>query len=85
MSLCSRDPFGHSRNSPLLSHFVCAAASLAFLKRSAGYAFIEFDHERDLKNAYKQGDGKKIDGSLEEFIKPPVLPGWEKTDSEQPI
>eukprot|EP00913_Durusdinium_trenchii_P029413 g27572.t1 len=28
----------------------------------AGYAFIEFDHERDLKNAYKQGDGKKIDG-----------------------
>lgn len=27
-----------------------------------GYAFIEFDHERDLKNAYKQGDGKKIDG-----------------------
>ena len=28
----------------------------------AGYAFIEFEHERDLKNAYKQGDGKKIDG-----------------------
>jgi len=27
-----------------------------------GYAFIEFEHERDLKNAYKQGDGKKIDG-----------------------
>merc|ERR1711972_233616 len=27
-----------------------------------GYAFIEYDHERDLKNAYKQGDGKKIDG-----------------------
>jgi U1 small nuclear ribonucleoprotein len=27
-----------------------------------GYAFIEFDHERDLKNSYKQGDGKKIDG-----------------------
>merc|ERR1711879_479971 len=26
-----------------------------------GYAFIEFEHERDLKNAYKQGDGKKID------------------------
>lgn len=29
-----------------------------------GYAFIEFEHERDLKNAYKQGDGKKIDGIL---------------------
>jgi len=27
-----------------------------------GYSFVEFDHERDLKNAYKQGDGKKIDG-----------------------
>lgn len=26
-----------------------------------GYAFIEYEHERDLKNAYKQGDGKKID------------------------
>merc|ERR1712048_976728 len=27
-----------------------------------GYSFIEYEHERDLKNAYKQGDGKKIDG-----------------------
>lgn len=27
-----------------------------------GYSFVEFEHERDLKNAYKQGDGKKIDG-----------------------
>merc|ERR1711862_151942 len=27
-----------------------------------GYAFVEFEHERDLKNSYKQGDGKKIDG-----------------------
>merc|ERR1712232_1198491 len=27
-----------------------------------GYAFIEYEHERDLKNSYKQGDGKKIDG-----------------------
>merc|ERR1719160_1294502 len=27
-----------------------------------GYAFLEYEHERDLKNAYKQGDGKKIDG-----------------------
>merc|ERR1711918_204223 len=27
-----------------------------------GYAVVEFEHERDLKNAYKQGDGKKIDG-----------------------
>ena len=34
----------------------------------AGYAFIQFDHERDLKNAYKQGDGKKIDGSLVQVL-----------------
>merc|ERR1712176_476311 len=27
-----------------------------------GYSFVEYEHERDLKNAYKQGDGKKIDG-----------------------
>eukprot|EP01071_Lankesteria_metandrocarpae_P002778 Lankesteria_metandrocarpae@DN2547_c0_g1_i1.p1 len=26
-----------------------------------GYAFIEFEHERDMKTAYKHGDGKKID------------------------
>ena len=27
-----------------------------------GYGFIEFEHERDMKTAYKQGDGKKVDG-----------------------
>lgn len=27
-----------------------------------GYAFLEFEHERDMKTAYKQADGKKIDG-----------------------
>ena len=27
-----------------------------------GYAFIEFDHQRDMKEAYKHADGKKIDG-----------------------
>merc|ERR1712110_90864 len=31
-------------------------------RKPRGYAFIEYEHERDLKNAYKQGDGKKIDG-----------------------
>jgi hypothetical protein len=30
--------------------------------KSRGYGFIEFEHERDMKTAYKQGDGKKIDG-----------------------
>jgi len=27
-----------------------------------GYAFIEYEHERDMRTAYKQGDGMKIDG-----------------------
>jgi len=27
-----------------------------------GYAFIEFEKEEDLMNAYKKSDGKKIDG-----------------------
>mmetsp|Transcript_37342 Transcript_37342/g.91483 ORF Transcript_37342/g.91483 Transcript_37342/m.91483 type:complete len:426 (+) Transcript_37342:113-1390(+) len=30
--------------------------------KSRGYGFIEFADERDLKNAYKQADGRKIDG-----------------------
>ncbi|KAK7938452.1 hypothetical protein WMY93_001778 [Mugilogobius chulae] len=27
-----------------------------------GYAFIEYEHERDMHSAYKHADGKKIDG-----------------------
>jgi len=27
-----------------------------------GYAFIEYEREKDMRNAYKQADGKKIDG-----------------------
>ena len=30
--------------------------------KTRGYAFVEFEHERDMKTAYKQADGKKIDG-----------------------
>ena len=30
--------------------------------KSRGYAFIEFDHKTDMKNAYKQADGRKIEG-----------------------
>lgn len=30
--------------------------------KSRGYAFIEYERESDLKAAYKQADGKKIDG-----------------------
>lgn len=27
-----------------------------------GYAFLEFERESDMRSAYKQGDGKKVDG-----------------------
>lgn len=27
-----------------------------------GYGFVEFEHERDMKTAYKHADGRKIDG-----------------------
>mmetsp|Transcript_91061 Transcript_91061/g.253519 ORF Transcript_91061/g.253519 Transcript_91061/m.253519 type:complete len:270 (+) Transcript_91061:70-879(+) len=43
-----------------------------------GYAFIEYEHERDLKNAYKQGDGKKIDGRrvMVDVERGRTVPGW---------
>jgi U1 small nuclear ribonucleoprotein len=30
--------------------------------KSRGYAFIEFEHERDMRQAYKYAEGQKIDG-----------------------
>jgi U1 small nuclear ribonucleoprotein len=27
-----------------------------------GYAFIEYEHKKDMKEAYKQSDGRKIEG-----------------------
>jgi len=30
--------------------------------RPRGYAFVEFEREDDMTKAYKQADGKKIDG-----------------------
>ena len=30
--------------------------------KSRGYAFIEFEHKNDMKLAYKNADGKKIEG-----------------------
>lgn len=31
-------------------------------RRPRGYAFVEYEHERDMHSAYKHADGKKIDG-----------------------
>jgi U1 small nuclear ribonucleoprotein 70kDa len=49
-----------------------------FNGRSRGYAFIEYDHEADLKQAYKQGDGKKIDGRrvLVDVERSRTVAGW---------
>merc|ERR1711972_145226 len=31
-------------------------------KKPRGYAFVEYEHEKDMHSAYKHADGKKIDG-----------------------
>jgi len=31
-------------------------------RRPRGFAFVEYEHERDMHSAYKHADGKKIDG-----------------------
>ena len=31
-------------------------------QKPRGYGFVEFEHERDMKTAYKHADGRKIDG-----------------------
>lgn len=30
--------------------------------KSRGYAFIEYEHKNDMKEAYKNADGRKIEG-----------------------
>lgn len=43
-----------------------------------GYAFIEFAHTRDMKTAYKQADGRKIDGRrvLVDVERGRTVPNW---------
>ncbi|KAJ8322785.1 hypothetical protein O5D80_008317 [Batrachochytrium dendrobatidis] len=43
-----------------------------------GYAFIEFEHERDMKIAYKDAEGLKIDGRriLVDVERGRTVPGW---------
>ncbi|CAA0839571.1 U1 small nuclear ribonucleoprotein 70 kDa [Striga hermonthica] len=43
-----------------------------------GYAFIEYVHTRDMKAAYKQADGKKIDGKrvLVDVERGRTVPNW---------
>lgn len=43
-----------------------------------GYAFIEFEHEKDMHSAYKHADGKKIDGRrvLVDVERGRTVKGW---------
>merc|ERR1712071_434504 len=43
-----------------------------------GYAFIEYEHERDMHSAYKHTDGKKIDGRrvLVDVERARTVKGW---------
>ncbi|KAI5700568.1 hypothetical protein M8J75_000670 [Diaphorina citri] len=43
-----------------------------------GYAFIEYEHERDMHSAYKHADGKKIDGRrvLVDVERSRTVKGW---------
>lgn len=43
-----------------------------------GYAFIEYEHERDMHSAYKHADGKKIDGKrvLVDVERARTVKGW---------
>ena len=43
----------------LIAVVLCLLWSLG---KSRGYAFIEYEHKKDMKEAYKQADGRKIEG-----------------------
>ncbi|KAL7035312.1 hypothetical protein ACKWTF_008320 [Chironomus riparius] len=46
--------------------------------RARGYAFIEYEHERDMHSAYKHADGKKIDSRrvLVDVERARTVKGW---------
>ena len=43
-----------------------------------GYAFVEFEHERHMKDAFRRGDGRKIDGRrvLIDVVRAGTVNGW---------
>merc|ERR1712098_288623 len=47
-------------------------------KKPRGYAFIEYEHEKDMHSAYKHADGKKIDGRrvLVDVERGRTVKGW---------
>jgi len=49
-----------------------------YTKKPRGYAYIEYEHERDMHSAYKHADGKKIDGRrvLVDVERGRTVKGW---------
>jgi U1 small nuclear ribonucleoprotein len=47
-------------------------------RKPRGYAFIEYQHTRDMKTAYKQADGRKIDNRrvLVDVERGRTVPNW---------
>lgn len=47
-------------------------------EKPRGYAFIEYEHERDMHSAYKHADGKKLDGRrvLVDVERARTVKGW---------
>lgn len=43
-----------------------------------GYAFVQFEVEADMKDAYRRGDGRKIDGRrvVVDVERGRTVPGW---------
>nr|CAD7409954.1 unnamed protein product [Timema poppensis] len=71
------------------SHYGCAKPTFSIQSKIVvthntvngkprGYAFIEYEHERDMHSAYKHADGKKIDGRrvLVDVERARTVKGW---------
>ena len=43
-----------------------------------GYAFVEYEHKNDMKSAYKQADGRKLEGRrvTVDVERGRTVPGW---------
>ncbi|KAG9342834.1 hypothetical protein JZ751_015041 [Albula glossodonta] len=65
--------------------FICVSSPTIYLvynkktSKPRGYAFIEYEHERDMHSAYKHADGKKIDGRrvLVDVERGRTVKGWQ--------
>lgn len=48
-----------------ISHGICTCIendNAVYAGKSRGYAFVEFESKKDMKEAYKAADGRKIEG-----------------------